>query len=500
MGIHVLLACAVLALSLGPLGASVFVLGFLHGDSPCILCWAQRTGMALIALTGLFVIRFGPRPRYLGLGILLAACGVYMGARHAALHLARDVGQGFSVEILGAHTYTWSAFIFWTCLVAMAAMLMALPDGAATRARHRLGPLEHAAMGVFLLVVAGNIVQALASTGPPPYLGQSDPVRFSFNPRHWVWSLDEWAPAPVSLRGRWTIEKPSLAGLVGDPRLGPLDGLAELPIRGRQRLRLPVRGPLTDLAYDTASDRFLLTTQHGVYLADGHLTRLVRYTVVDPGFSVDLGRFSGAAFLADGAVMALSENKSFVILRGNDEADADRNYRFFLESFGAFDEVMRSRLATVRAKTMYVMSLAFDPASNALYTVSVPNRGTRRLVVSRFDRQDLALSEEFVPAISPTVGLTLRGSGRSLDELYVTGATIDAGRLYLLSAAYSTLLTIDLAQRTIVAAHALPGLERPTGLAIKQDALHVVGEDGVLSVADMPGETEFGAGRLEAGT
>ena len=67
----------------------------LAGDFPCILCWAERTSMVLIGLVGLFVIRYGPRPRYLGMAILLGAWGTFMALRHSALHLARDVGQGF---------------------------------------------------------------------------------------------------------------------------------------------------------------------------------------------------------------------------------------------------------------------------------------------------------------------------------------------------------------------------------------------------------------------
>ena len=116
-------AVAVLALCLGPVGIAAFVLGFLHGESPCVLCWAQRIGMILIALTGLFILRFGPRARYIGLAILISAHGLYMALRHASLHLARDVGQGFAVEIMGAHTYIWSGFIFGLALVLMAALL-----------------------------------------------------------------------------------------------------------------------------------------------------------------------------------------------------------------------------------------------------------------------------------------------------------------------------------------------------------------------------------------
>ena len=52
-------AAAVLALVAGPIGTAVFVLGFVQGDSPCILCWAQRTAMVLIAVTGLFIMLSG---------------------------------------------------------------------------------------------------------------------------------------------------------------------------------------------------------------------------------------------------------------------------------------------------------------------------------------------------------------------------------------------------------------------------------------------------------
>src|SRR5512139_1233253 len=176
------LTVAVLALVIGPIGIAVFILGFGLGDSPCVLCWAQRTGMVLIALTGLFIIRFGPRPSYIGLAVLQAGFGLYMGLRHSSLHLWRDVGQGFSAEIFGAHTYTWSMFIYWVCVVMMGALLLMLNDGEASSEARRLRPLERVTLWLFLVAAAGNAVQAFASTGPPPYMGQGDPIRFSFNP------------------------------------------------------------------------------------------------------------------------------------------------------------------------------------------------------------------------------------------------------------------------------------------------------------------------------
>jgi disulfide bond formation protein DsbB len=484
--LYAILTIAVLALSVVPVGAAVFLLGFVYGDSPCVMCWEQRTGMALIALIGLFILRYGPRPKYIGLAVLVSAWGLLMGLRHTGMHAARDVGQGFSIEILGAHTYTWSLFIFWVSVVTLAVLLLMTREADVSDATRELRPLGTLAMCVFLVVIAGNIVQAFASTGPPPFMGQGDPVRFSFNPRHWVWSLEEWSPAPVSLRGRWAIEKPEVAGLVADPGAGPLANLPVLPVREQKRITLPLRGKVTDLAYDAGTDHFVLTTGSGVYITEGSLGRVVRYTVVDPGFSVDLGRFAGAAFLDSRTVMAVGENKSYVVLRENDQADASRNFRFFLESFDKFDELSRSRLGTVRARMMYTMSVAFDPATNSVYTVTVPNTRVKRLVVSRFDRRDLTLSEEFVPALSPSSDLRFAGEKRSLDELYVTGATIADGRMYAISAAYSTLLTIDLATRSVVAAHAIPSLERPVGTAVKGDDLYVIGEEGMMAVVAKP--------------
>ncbi len=483
--VYTVLAAAVLALAVVPIGTAVFVLGFVYGDSPCVMCWEQRIAMALIALIGLFVLRYGPRPRYVGLSILVAGYGAFMSLRHTAMHAARDIGQGFSLEILGAHTYTWALFIFWAASALMGALLMAVRERDAGGVIRTLRPLERLAAIVFLVVMAANLVQAFASTGPPPFMGQGDPVRFSFNPGHWVWSLEEYSPAPVSLRGRWSASKPDASKVDAEPSHGPLAGAAPLQVVGRRELALPLQGTPTGLDYAAASDRFLLTTGQGIYVTDGTLGRVVRHTVVDAGYSVDLARFAGAAFLDGRAVIAVSENKSYVVLREKDGADAAANFRYFRESFDQFEEVRRGRFGTVRARMMYVMSAAYDPARQSIYTVTVSNERNRGLVVSRFDRRDLTLSEEFVLRLSPDAAVQLKGK-RTLDELYVTAAAVRDGRLYALSAAYSTLLEIDLESRAIVAAATIPGLSRPSGLAFKGAELWVVTEEGHLLTVTSP--------------
>jgi disulfide bond formation protein DsbB len=484
--LYTVLAAAVLFLILVPLGTSVFILGFIHGDSPCILCWAQRIGMSLVALIGLFILRYGPKPTYVGLGVLVGGWGMFMAVRHSSLHLARDIGQGFAIQMLGAHTYVWSFAVFFVCVLVMALMLIEVPvEDLQPGPPRTLRRIDRLATITFLAVIAGTIVQAFASTGPPPFVGQSDPVRFSFNPSTWVWSLDEFrGPAPISLRGRWAVELPDVTTLDATPSAA-LGTLPQLNAAEPRTLRFAVNGTPTGLAYDAASDRFLLTTEHGVYLADGTLQNALRYTIVDPLFSVDLGRFADAAFLEGGRLLAVTENKSYVILKPSDTADAKANYRYFLESPAAFEEVTRSRFATMRAKMMYVMAAAVDPASHAIYTVAVPNAKTKRWVVSRFDPKDRLLSEEFVPSVAPSL-MTAKEGTNPLDEFYVTAATIADGRLYALSAAHSTLLTIDLASHAVVAAHTIVGISQPTGMALKDGRLVIVSRDGSVGSVNKP--------------
>lgn len=483
MAIFTLLALAVVFLTIVPVGLATFWLGFLRGDSPCVMCWEQRTGLLLIALTGLFVLRFGPRPKYVGIALLIAAWGLFMGLRHVGMHAARDVGQGFSLEILGAHTYTWALFTYWACVLIIALLLLLVRPEHFPAGPRVLRGVERLAGATFLVVVGANAVQAFASTGPPPFMGQSDPVRFSLNPRHWHWSLEEWKPVRVSLRGRWNVDKPDLSRVSEDPAGSPLGAVPRLVISERRPLGITLDGPPTDLTWDPVTDQFLVTTAHGIYLTDATLSECRRYTIVDPGYSADLGRFAGAAFLDDGALIAIGENKSYVVLQPNDSAKADANFRYFLESSDRFSEITRGRFSTVRARLHYIQSAAYDPGSNSIFTVAVPNARVRRLIVSRFDRSDLTLSEEYLPALAPASGLAL-APDRALDELTVTGAAVADGQLHAMSATYGMVLVIDLASRQIVSARMIGDLTRPVGFAIRGDDYYVLGEDGTLVIAN----------------
>lgn len=510
--LRTVLAWLVIALLAVPVGGALW-LGVAHGESPCILCWAQRTSMVLIALVAAFVVRYGPRPRYVGMLVLLGAWGTFMALRHSALHLARDVGQGFAASILGAHTYVWAWVIHWVVLLVAAVLLLLLRGPLDGKLAGDPGRVGRFAMGLLVVMAGANAIQAFVSTGPPPYLGQGDPVRLSLNPRHWVWSLEE-TRGPISWRGSWTIPEPDPAGGAPadpDPAGGPLRGLPTLTVDRWERIAAPLGGNLTGLAIlggtradigpdpgpggqgtdrTSASTRpdaapvLATTDRFGVYLLDGTFSRVVHRVVLDPGYSIDLSPLAGAAFLGGDTVAVMSTNKSYVLLTPDSAADPDREWRHFLETDGGVAELRRSRFATVRARQMYALALAHDPAADELITVSVPSPRHRRLVVSRFDRSDLLLSSEFLPRLGPA--LVPADPDRGLEEYYVTGAAVADGLLYAISAAYSTLLVIDLEWKSVTAAFGVPGISQPVGLAIRGGELLVAQSDGRIAVVRRP--------------
>ena len=482
--LRTVLAWIVILLVGGPVTAAV-LMGVLHGDSPCILCWAQRTSMVLIGLTGLFVIRFGPKPKYLGLAVLLGSWGTFMAIRHSALHLARDVGQGFAASIFGVHTYVWAWVIHITVLAVIGVLLLFLRQIAPAEGIRDPGPVGRFATGLFIVVVAANALQAFASTGPPPFIGQGDPVRLSLNPKHWVWSMDELQPPRISLRGSWDIPVPDPSAVDPDPTHGPLANVPTLSVARWESIDAPLQGALSGLALDGATGRFLATTdEYGVYVLDAALSQALHGVVLDKGYSVDLTPLIGAAFLGGDTLAVLSTNKSYALLLPDPNADPDREWRHFLSTDGTVRELGLGRFATVRARQMYVLSLAYDAEAREAITVSVPSPRHRRMVVSRFARADMMLASEFMPTLAP--GLTLQAPDRGLAEYVVTGAVVSDGRLYAMSAAYSTLLVLDLRTKEVVEAYALPDVEHPVGVALRGSELLVAQRDGRIAVIERP--------------
>lgn len=88
-----------------PVGIANFIFGYIFGDSPCTLCWGQSEFVCFIGIMGFFIVRYGFKPKYLASLLLMSSVGLYASFRHVALHAARDVGQGFGMDVFGIHTH-----------------------------------------------------------------------------------------------------------------------------------------------------------------------------------------------------------------------------------------------------------------------------------------------------------------------------------------------------------------------------------------------------------
>ncbi|MDA3969705.1 disulfide bond formation protein B, partial [Helicobacter sp. A82] len=87
-------------------------------------------------------------------------------------------------------TYFWAEVVFWAVVLLLGVIFAFAPkfgsfekemEGASFR---KLTKFNLAAMVIVAFIVASNVFQAFVSTGPIPYSGQGDPVRFSLNPKY----------------------------------------------------------------------------------------------------------------------------------------------------------------------------------------------------------------------------------------------------------------------------------------------------------------------------
>ena len=89
-----------------PVGIANFVFGYMLGDSPCTLCWAQRESMIFIGVVAFFIVRYGVKGKYIAWLLIMAAFGLYQSFSHYGNHAHRDLDQGFSLQVF------WAAHIF----------------------------------------------------------------------------------------------------------------------------------------------------------------------------------------------------------------------------------------------------------------------------------------------------------------------------------------------------------------------------------------------------
>lgn len=349
---YTLFALAAIGIFALPVGIANFIFGYMLGDSPCTLCWGQRQSMIYIGVAVLFILRYGMRPRYLGMLLVMTAFGLWESFYHYGAHALEDIGQGFGVAIFGIHTQFWAEVVFWSVVLVLGIIFFFAPrpEGFAQEfATHennwrKLVGAPFLAFWVFFVVVSSNAVQAFVSTGPPPFWGQGDPVRFSWDPKRIIWSAESWEDMHYiqSFFGkRRTISAPDMPlnpadnfKFDQDAANAPLKLTSSLNIDSSKPIEFSTNAPAIDVTY--ANGEYLISTQnYGFYVADDEL-KLKQSFLLDPYFSATITDFAGAGYVKDGVIRIMGSNKTLIDVKQQGTEDLIKGYANFLEGYDKF--------------------------------------------------------------------------------------------------------------------------------------------------------------------
>ncbi len=504
-----IMTTAVLLVLAIPVGIANLYLGFYIGESPCTLCWFERIGMIVIGTLGIFMLRYGPKIKYIAWVFLFAAYGIYMGLRHTSTHWARDIGMGNGDKLFGAHTYTWAIVVYWIVVIFMALMLffithrstlMAQMADAVTKVK-KLSVYAKIVVILSFLVVCSNAFQALYLNGIPPYTGKGNPDRFSTDftmmKRTWttgVWDrLKHWNPT-----GKNVIEDPYIKDLSEpkDVKINPnfADGAFEkgekLTVYASQPIDLKeissrTTKPIMAMARNEKNgDIALLTHELGNFFVDPDLGKVNGFVVYDKPNASDMKYVVGGAFVGD-KLVTIAFNKVIVSAQKTDKPIDDLlEWRTFRETSGGIAPTFgkaRKNMQSIRGKYNYVNNLASD--GRYIYTVTIPNRWNKKVILQKFDTKDWALSAETV--LLPSGKLAVKEK-RNLQDYYVSGLTYHDGKLYAMSPQYSSILVIDPQTAGVVDVYEVEGLSSPRSLFVKDGEFNILdrkdGKDMIVKV------------------
>ena len=304
------------------------------------------------------------------------------------------------------------------------------------------------AFGIVTAIIASNCFQALWSTGVPPYWGNGDPVRFSFNPKYVVWTADSWEGmwSGIDFLGKRNVKDPDFAYKPNAAKRGIefKPDAADAPVKLTGALSIanirPIEG--VDAKVNTLSKingQYLIGSKYSFWALDESLKPVVS-AAYDPWYSANV--------------------LDLVAIRTQ------------VEHVGGLG---RARVGTERAKFSYVHSAASD--GRYVYTATVPdNRNKKTFVISKALMSDWMLSGEFVPSADLK-------EGRTLGELYVTGMVYENGSLFAVSKNHNVLVEIDVAAEKVVNAWSIPAeLTDVRGLVKTGDTFEVVDTNRIVTL------------------
>ena len=532
---NIVMTTAVAIILVVPVGMACIYLGFIKGESPCLLCGHERFGMIAVGVLGLFMVRYGVKIKYIALVFLCGFWFLFEGLRHVGNHAARDIGQGFGEAMFGLHTYTWAFVVYWVVILAMAVMLFFI------RKDNELGKellssevkikdfcgYSKAVLALSAFIIFANVLQFLITNGPPPFGGRGAPAatRFTWNiglaakfwdPVHWH---ENFRASKWSLLGTNQGPKPWIPGAnenedknfpfdtnpANSPILNqnqtPLEALGSKEISIVPKNYAGKEGFVGGLAYDKKNDQFAVVGTGGsVYFTDNNFAEAKEFATIDQPNGTDVPITVDATFYAPGKLVATAYNKAIwgvERVESLDETDKYIQWEFLpqvegnlMPAFGKKNELLykntkgaRINIGATRAKKNYILSLAKDPDSRYAYMVTVAAKKAPNVVLLKYDTKDNTISEETILEFGK--GLQLK-EGAKVNNFYITGADIANGKMLAISKNYNALLEIDLASKSISAAHTLPDIGDASDIAIKGNELYILsrqdGKDKVFIV------------------
>ncbi len=447
---------ASLFLILVPVGIACIVLGYGLGDNPCILCWQERTAIIIASLIGLFVSRYGFKPRYIGALILVSVYGLWAGLRHSSVHLIKDIGQGYSATVLGLHLYWWVLIIFAVILIFLA-LIIFLHGDSLNKFNQSVhwNKLNKITAYLFLVIMGFNIVQAFTQTGPIPFFGQSDPVHMSFNPKNIIWSTNHWsAPETLSARGKFAVTRPDFyknkivqPAVYKNQSSFTLTKIIQLPVE--------ITGLATGVSYNPVSNIYAIITDNGwLYFLNDELKHIIASVKIDTLFSVALSNLAGITFDSENSVLVTADHKSFVRLIYDTKARLKDSYPHFREGTDGVRELKRGRFSTARIRYNYIAAITWDSYREEYVTVSLPAKKQNNFVVAKLSGQDYKLNSE------------AKITNTSKDYPIITGLVANENNLYMLSHSTNQILIMDLDNNEVKKSYDINAPENPQGLTI----------------------------------
>lgn len=509
---NLVMSTAVAIILIVPVGMACIYLGFIKGESPCLLCGHERFGMVAVGVLGLFMVRYGVKIKYVALVFLCGFWFLFEGLRHVGNHAQRDIGQGFGEAMFGLHTYTWAFVVYWCVILAMALMLFFIrKDNVLGKdllePSVKIKEFSGYAKGVVALstlIIFANILQFLITNGPPPFGGSGDPVRFTPNiaqssqywdNKHWH---ENFRPNKWSLLGGNQGPKPWVAGVNEkedknypfdtNPANSPIVSQNQTPLElignkdiGFKALSTYGKGNAGGIAYDRINNEFaIIGTGAAAYFTDENFAEFKEFATLDQVNGSDIPLSVDATFFDAGKLVATAYNKTIwgVEKVSADKVDEKVRWVFFREHKGDIMPAFkgdRARIGTTRAKKNYILSLAKDPDSRYAYMLTVPAKKAPNVILLKFDTKDNTISEETILTFDK--GLQLK-EGAKVNSFYITGADIANGKMLAISKNYNALLVIDLASKAITGAYTLPSVADASDIAIKGKELYILSREG----------------------